>query len=272
MTSLQPAWSQQFDPDVLGAVTSALPSSVTRAWAWDDATGAGVKVAVVDSGIDADHPAVGGVAGAVSVELDADALDGVRFVDGPHEDLFGHGTACAGIIRRVAPDAELYSVRVLGATLKGTGVAFAAGIRWALDHGMQVMNLSLSTRNRDHFATLHELADEAYFRGAMLVGAVNNVDAPSYPSEFATVFSVAARAGTDPFSFAYNPTPPVELGAPGIDVDVPWLGGATMKVTGNSFGAAHITGLVARILSKHPSLTPFQMKTVLHAIADNAAP
>lgn len=271
MSSLQPAWSSQFDAGVLGpAPALGLPQAVDREWAWGGATGAGVKVAVVDSGIDTAHPSVGDIAGAVAIEIDAAAEGGVRYVDGPHEDLFGHGTACAGLIRRVAPDVELYSVRVLGTNLKGTGIAFAAGIRWALDHGMHVANLSLSTRSRDHFATLHELADAAYFNRLMLVSAVNNVLAPSFPSQYSSVFSVAARAGTtDPFSIAYNPSPPAEWGAAGIDIEVPWLGGTTMKVTGNSFAAASVSGLVALILSKHPGLTPFQVKTVLCAVADN---
>ncbi|HEV7886963.1 MAG TPA: S8 family serine peptidase, partial [Acidimicrobiales bacterium] len=173
MTSLLPAWADKFEPDALGPV-AGLPSPLTRDWAWGGATGAGVKVAVVDSGVEAAHPAVGGVAGAVSVDV---GPDGATFTNGPHDDRFGHGTACAGIIRRAAPDVELYSVRVLGPTLKGTGAAFAAGIRWCIDNGMQVLNLSLSTRSKDHFGPLHELADEAYFRGMMLVGAINNVEA-----------------------------------------------------------------------------------------------
>lgn len=276
MTSSPPAWSQQFDADVLGPVSVGLPHPVTRAWAWAGADGAGIKVAVIDSGVDGSHPAVGQVAGGVSVEVDG-ATGDVVFNEGPHEDVFGHGTACAGIIRRAAPAAAIYSVRVLGSTLKGTGAAFSAGIRWALDNGMHVLNLSLSTRNPAHFGPLHALIDEAYFKGVIAVGAVNNVEAPSYPTEYAAVLSVAAQAARpgeayDPLSFACNPSPPVEFGAPGIDVDVPWLNGQTMQVTGNSFAAAHLTGVVARILSKHPGMTPYQMKTVLRALAVNAAP
>jgi subtilisin family serine protease len=188
---------------------------------------------------------------------------------GDHDDLFGHGTACAGIIRRAAPQAELYSVRVLGRRLTGKGTVFAAGLRWAIDHGMQVVNLSLSTANRDHFSLFHDLADRAYFHNVMVVSAANNVEAPSFPSLFSSVFSVAAREGHDPFALDYNPAPPVEFGAPGIDVRVAWLGGGTAQVSGNSFAAAHITGLVARILSKHPGLTPFHVKSVLQGVADN---
>ena len=148
----------------------------------------------------------------------------------------------------------------------------AAGIRWAIDHGMDVVNLSLSTRSADLHGPLHELADEAYFRGTVLVSAVDNSPMPSYPSLYSSVVSVAARPHDGPQAFAYNPEPPVEFGAAGIDVDVAWLDGAVITATGNSFAAPVVAGYVTRLLSKHPGLTPFQVKTVLHAVADNAAP
>lgn len=226
-------------------------------------------MAVVDSGIDAAHAAVGPLAGSVAVEIDARGTRS-EIVDGPHEDLFGHGTACAGIIRIAAPDCDLYSVRVLGAQLGARGTAFAAGLKWAIDAGMNVVNLSLGTAKRDYFSVLHELVDDAYFRNVMVVSAADNVPVASYPSHFSSVFSVAAHERQDPFGFEYNPAPPVEFGAPGIDVDVAWRGGGRSRVTGNSFAAPHVSGLVARILSCHPGLTPFQMKTILHAVADNA--
>lgn len=244
----------------------------TREWAWEGSTGSGVRVAVIDSGIDASHPAVGRVAGWVSVELDPSGVDAIRLVEGPHEDLFGHGTACAGIIRRVAPEADLYSVRVLGQRLSGKGLIFAAGFRWAIEQGITVVNLSLGTTKRELYNVFHTLADEAFFRGMMVVCAANNLPVPTYPAEYASVFSVAAHGATDPFSFDYNPEPPMEFGAPGIDVEVAWLGGSTIRATGNSFAAPHLTGLIARILSKHPGLTPFQMKSVLLALASNASP
>ncbi len=267
----QPAWSDQFAPDRLGRVSVALPSAITREWAWQGATGAGVRVAIVDSGIDGSHPSVGGVQGGVALEYEADLPDGVRVTEGPHADLFGHGTACAAIIRHIAPQSELYSVRVLGSRLTGKGMVFAAGIRWAVEHDMHVVNLSLSTGKHEYFGLFHELVDAAYFRNVMLVCAINNVPAPSYPAQYASVFSVAAHAGTDPMHFDYNPAPPVEFGAPGISLDVAWLDHTTITATGNSFAAPHIAGLVALILSKHPGMTPFQMKTVLCALADNGA-
>jgi subtilisin family serine protease len=220
--------------------------------------------------VDGDHPDVGGVAGGVIVEFDPDADDGVRLIEGTHKDLFGHGTACAAIIRHLAPEAEIYSVRVLGERLTGKGVVFAGGLRWAVDNGMHVVNLSLSTGKRDLFGLFHEIVDEAYFRNVMLVCAVNNVPGPTYPSQYSSVFSVAAHDAKDPFGLSYNPAPPVEFGAPGIEVGVAWAEGGRITATGNSFAAPHIAGLIARLLGKHPGLTPFQVKTLLAAVADNA--
>jgi subtilisin len=267
---VKPAWAWQFDRAVLPHLAASLPATITREWAFGDSTGRGVKVAVIDSGIENGHPAVGTVAGGAVLVPDATAPRGVRTIEGPHEDLFGHGTACAAIIRHVAPEAEIYSIRVLGERLTGRGLVFAEGIRWAIDHGMRVVNLSLSTSRQDYYGLFHELADEAYFKGTMLVCAINNVRGPSYPSQYASVFSVAAHDGSDPFGFDYNPAPPVEFGAPGIDLEVAWAGGKTIRATGNSFAAPHIAGLITRLLGKHPDLTPFQVKSVLMALADNA--
>jgi len=270
---LRPAWSDVFAPGALSRIAPlAGLGGIDKEWAWGGATGAGVDVAVIDSGVDARHPAVREVASAVALSYDPDAEDGVRMEFGPHEDLFGHGTACAGIIRRAAPECRIHSVRVLGERLTGKGLVFAAGLRWAIENGMSVVNMSLSTGRQDYFSVFHDLADQAYFAGVMLVCAMNNVPAPTYPSQYAAVFSVAAHDGTDPFRLDCNPKPPVEFGAPGIDLEVPWLDGGTIRTTGNSFAAPHIAGLVARILSKHPGLTPFEVKTVLRAVADNAQP
>lgn len=226
-------------------------------------------MAVVDSGIDASHPAVGPVQRYAALSYDS-YQETVLTEEGLHEDLFGHGTACAAIIRRTAPECDLMSVRVLGRTLSGKGVVLAAGIRWAMAHGARVVNLSLSTGRADAYALFHEIADQAAFAGVVLVCATNNVPAPTYPGQFSSVISVAAHDGHDPFSLDVNPAPPVDFGAPGIDVDVAWLDGTTILSTGNSFAAPHVAALVARILSKHPDLTPYEVKTVLRAVASNA--
>ena len=266
----RPAYSDAFAPGAIAAEEPILPlDGITREWAWSGSTGRGVKVAVIDSGIDVGHPAIDGrVSGYVAI---SQSEEGLVFDTAPHEDLFGHGTACAGIIRGFAPDCELYSVRVLGAGLIGRGAIFAAGLRWAIEQGMHVCNLSLGTTKADFFGVLHELADLAYFRRVALVTAANNMPRPSFPSVYASVISVASHDEPDTERFYYNPNAPVEFGARGIDVRVAWQDGEWISSTGNSFAAPHITGIVARILGKHPSLTPFQLKAVLRALAANVS-
>ena len=270
-----PAYAQQFVAAAIRELTSTGPiAAITPEWAWGGSTGRGVRVAVVDSGIEWDHPAVGGaVRGGVAIEYDESAEYKTRIDpdDRPH-DLSGHGTACAGIIHALAPDAEIYSVRVLGSDMRGRALQFAEGLDWAIEHGMQVVNLSLSTSRREYYGIFHEIADSAYFKNVVLVSAVNNLPEPSYPSQYSSVVSVAAHGGQDPLTYYYNPSPPVEFGAPGIDVRVAWKDRSYLTCTGNSFAAPHIAGIVALIRAKHPELTPFQVKTVLWACAANVRP
>lgn len=265
-----PAWSDAFASDQVPNLP-ALPLEDARDWAFGGSTGAGVSVAIVDSGVDAGHPAVGGVASAVAMEADDTRDEKYRAVEGPHEDLVGHGTACAAIIRSLAPDVELHSIRVLGPNLKGKGLLFHAGLTWVVEHGYAAANLSLSSKSDAMFGPLHDIADRAYFSRSLLVCAANNQPGPTYPSQFASVLSVACEPGDDPWMLTCNPNPPVEFGARGIDMEVAWTDGGTIVATGNSFAAPHVTAMAALILAKHPGLTPYQVKAVLQAVSNNAA-
>jgi subtilisin family serine protease len=83
------------------------------------------------------------------------------------------------------------------------------------------------------------------------------------------VVSVASHDEDDPFVFYANPAPPVEFFARGVDVPVAWLAGESIRATGNSFATPHMTGICALIRSKHPELTPVQLKNVLYLTASN---
>lgn len=270
--SVLPAWSEPFhEPSGPGdAPFLRLPKAIDRRWAYGDATGRGIRVAVVDSGIDATHPQVGHVDRYVSVDLDDRTETGVVFNEGRHDDLYGHGTACAAIIRALAPEAELVSVRVLGSNLKGSAGAFAYGVEWCIEQGIDVINLSMSTASERWAEMFWELVDLANFRRVMLVSAMNNERKRTIPSELAGVFSVACAPGTDRERIWCNPDGPAEWGAAGIDVDVAWLGGSSIRATGNSFAAPVVAGHLARIAAAHPGISPWQAKTVLSQLAVNA--
>jgi subtilisin family serine protease len=262
-----PAWSLPAGAGDRISIGVDWPASVTRDWALGGSTGKGVRVCILDSGIETGHPRVGEIDGAVAFHRGDD--DEIELEEDNEGDLCGHGTACAGIVRQLAPECGLYSARVLGAGFKGSGPVLLEGLRWAVDQGFEVINMSLSTTKRQFAELLHELADTAYFRRTVLVASAHNMPVESYPWRFSSVISVGSHEETDPLTFFYNPSPPVEFFARGVGVEIAWLGGGTILSTGNSFATPHMSGICALIMSKHPELTPFQLKSVLYLIANN---
>ena len=264
-----PAWS--LPADAVGRIALPIdwPEQVTRDWAFAGSRGEGVTVCILDSGVEPDHPLVGPVDAAFAISLGGDGE--VVAEEDSEGDLCGHGTACAGIVRALAPACTLVSVRVLGAGFTGSGPVLLAGLRWAVDQGYDVINMSLSTTKRDFAGPLHEIADAAYFRRTMLVASAHNMPVESYPWRFASVVSVGSHENDDPLSYFYNPSPPVEFFARGVEIEVAWLGGGTIRSTGNSFATPHIAAVCALVLGKHPGLTPFQLKSILYLTASNVA-
>ncbi|MCH7232163.1 S8 family serine peptidase [Glycomyces sp. L485] len=218
---------------------------------------------VIDSGVEAELLDDGS---AFTMEQRGDEWHVVP--DAPN-DTAGHGTACAGIIRSLAPDCRLTSVRILTGNLRSSGQALAAALSWAIQERFQLINLSLSTRKPDIKEQLHDMADTAWYSGVTLVTAAHNSPVISYPWRFPSVLSVGSHAVADAEHLQWNPTPPVDFFAYGVDVPVNWIGGATRSVSGNSFAAPHVTGMCARILEAHPKFGTSQLRIVLSCIADN---
>jgi len=261
-----PAWSLPASAEEALRVHSPWPPEVSREWAWGSATGAGVRVCILDSGVELEHPLVGEVQRSVAVTK---SEDGIVITDDDAGDLCGHGTACAGIVRMLAPECELTSVRVLGAGYTGSAAVLLAGLEWAIEQRFDIINMSLSTTKKQYVDRLHELADTAYFKRTMLIASAHNMPVDSFPWRFASVISVGSHESPDPYLVYANPSPPVEFFARGLMVEVAWLGGETITATGNSFATPHVAGLCALILSKHPHLTPFQLKSALHLASGN---
>jgi subtilisin family serine protease len=251
-------------------------------------TGRGIKIAVLDSGVEATHPLLEGLALADDLAV---MDDGFRLtaVEGEGKDVFGHGTAIAGIIKRVAPDAEIGSFRVLGQQLRSRTLIIREGVRLALERGYHILNCSFGCGREDHVLHYKDWIDEAYLRGRHIVAACNNQDfmKREWPGHFPTVITVnfgtstsidranvLPRAGgtTSADSFTpdalfYRPGNLVEFIAPGQDIVVAWLAGAIKKVTGSSFAAPYVAGLLARLISGYPSLSPLHTKTLLQKLA-----
>ena len=230
-----------------------------------DKGGKGVRVAVLDSGVNAQHSHVQRVAGGVHVRWQE---DGSLELDSDYRDLLGHGTAVAGVIRAKAPEVELYAVRVFDRELRTHATVVAAAIRWAVEHGMHAVNVSLGTARDEHREIFQAACDEASRRGVILVAASEANEREWFPASFANVIAVAGdeRCGWDehfycPGSavpFRAHPSPRPLPGRP-----------QKFNLRGHSFAAAHITARVAQILAEKQ---PARHEEVVRLLVERAAP
>ena len=231
-------------------------------------TGKGVRIAVIDSGIEIDHPGLFGIkllddlhVVKAGIQIDVKAGDGT--------DIFGHGTAIAGVIRRVAPEAEIGSIRVLGENLASRTVIIREGVRQAIDRGYHILNCSFGCGLPEHIFQYKDWIDEAYLKGIHIVSACNNFDfrKPEWPGYFPTVLTVNMARCEDEHALFYKPGHLVEFAARGVNVMLPWSQRSQKEVTGSSFAAPVASGLLARLLSVIPELKPLEAKSLLHRIA-----
>ncbi len=225
-----------------------------------------IRLAIVDSGIDASHSGVGDIAGGVHIQIGKDGE--VVFLD-DHADCAGHGTACAGIIRKKAPDAALYSVRIFDASLMADGRALIAAIQWCIDNEMDMANLSLGTTDVTFKKSLQKVCRKAIDAGVILVAAESNDGLESYPAVFSEVIGVTGGAIYEPDGFYYRKEQHIECVARGDEQRVCWLNGKHIMTGGNSFAAPHITGIVARLLEQHPKCSVQDIRLLLQEKALN---
>ena len=233
---------------------------------WRSCTGRGISVAIIDSGIDASHfDLKDKVRGAYEAERDGNRI---VFRESHSGDAAGHGTACAGIVAGIAPEAEIHSIKVLGSEGIGDGNAFLSGLEFAIRKGFRVINLSLGTTKPQFSAPLRDLLDRAYQAGCVVVAAANNLPQPSFPSVFSSsVIAVTKSAETDPYKFGFRFGEVIELTAPGVNVRTTWTNNSYKTITGNSFACPHISGILCLLLERYPDLKPFDAKAALFSIA-----
>ena len=234
-----------------------------------EGSGRGIRIAVLDSGIEVNHPELKGLRLVDDLAIVDDGLQ-LTCVPGGGVDMYGHGTAIAGILQQLAPQAELGSFRVLGEQLRSRTAIIREGVRQALDRGYQILHCSFGCTREDQVLQYKDWIDEAYVRGRHIVAACNNYNylKREWPGHFPSVITVNFARTPDPERFYYRPGQLVEFAARGDDLDVPWCGGRRKKVTGSSFAVPHVAGLLARLLSACPQLPPLEAKALLHQIAE----
>jgi Subtilase family len=284
-STLPPAFAAYLQADRSGEQWSL--AATHAAAAWTKATGTGVIVAVIDTGVDATAPDLAGrlVPGGHLAD------DGVTMVSGDVPDSFGHGTHVAGIIAAnknghgitgIAPGAKIMPVDIDVPNL--TGVAIGNALRWAVTHHANVINLSLGVDDMALFAAnakpVCDAAAYAEAHGVVVVASAGNDgdgdNLPQAPADCGTVLSVAALDSTMRVTAWSSFDGTISLAAPGDEIysTVPTFLSTTRYafMSGTSMASPFVAGVAALVLQQHPTWTPAQVRSRLESTAKDLGP
>jgi len=265
--------------------------------AWDITTGdSNIVIAIVDTGVDLDHPDLAAKIWSNPKEIAGNGLDddgngfiddvrGWDFVNGDNvpQDDHSHGTHVAGIaaaetnnslgIAGLSWGARLMPVKVLNEEGEGTYFDVAQGIKYTADQGAKIVNLSLA--GSDYSSVLKDAVDYAHnIMGCLLVGAVGNDNGPvEYPARFPVVVAVAATNASDERAYFSNYGPEVDVAAPGVSIWSSLWNDSYGYKHGTSQAAPYMAGLAALIWSINPTLTQDEVKSIIEqAVEDLGKP
>lgn len=215
------------------------------------ATGAGVRVALIDSGINAQHSHVGFLAGGIAFSVPE---DGIVQMHDDYADRIGHGTALAGILRAKAPRVELYAVKIFSDRLAASITILEAALCWAVAQQMNIINLSLGTANADHRERLREIVARANAAGTLLVASSPPERTDVFPAALPGVIGVAGDDDCGWSEHRYVAGDPIPFRAHSCPRPLPGRGQAH-NFRGHSFASAHLSALLAQLVEQHPRLT-----------------
>lgn len=211
-----------------------------------EGAGRGVRVAIIDSGVNPTHPHVGGVAGGVAIDVGGREHD-------DYLDRLGHGTAVTAAIREKAPEAELFAVKVFDGSLSASVGQLVGAIDWAARHRMRLINLSLGTANAEHEAALRAAVDRAAAGGALIVSACEHEGVRWLPGSLPRVVPVLLDwdCPREAFRMAVGADGVMVFHASGFPRGIPGVP-PEHNLKGISFAVANMTGILTRALETHP--------------------
>jgi subtilisin family serine protease len=243
-------------------------------------SGRGIKIALIDSGVELSHPMLRNFRLVDDIAFELSDSGVVSRTPGRGIDNAGHGTGIVTVIRRVAPEAEIGSFRVLDNNQASKFQIIQEAARLAIDRGYHILNCSIGSRasldRMDVIAHFKPWVDTAYRRGVHIVSACNNSHFrdPEWPGYFPSVITVnMARTDCNNLFFRWDVQEGeysqhlVEFAARGVDVRIGWKNGTEKNGTGSSYAAPHAAGLLARLLSVYPRLKPPVAKALLQEVA-----
>ena len=249
--------------------TPFISPRLTLKWLASHAKGTDIKVAVIDSGVDASHPALKGkvVGGAFVFKDKSDRIVIEETPPSKCHDEYGHGTAVAGIITDLAPKVKIYSVRVLDQYNACTGDVLIAGMKWALDKKIRLLNMSLCTSKPIWIPQIFDLCEQAFVQNSIIVAARRNFGDLGCPAMFSSVISVDRNECPEKLRIHHRPNDMIQFDARGTDIKVLAPGGGHAIQTGTSFATPNVCGIVALLLEIFPRMNAAEVKAALKAFS-----
>ncbi|MFA3782337.1 S8 family serine peptidase [Melioribacteraceae bacterium 4301-Me] len=233
-------------------------------------TGVNIKIAVIDSGIDKSNPVLNRNIYKMKDYTISSAYS--MNDDDICKDFIGHGTACAGIIIKNAPEVELLIIKIFDKELNSSYELLLKAIDFAIEEKVNIINLSLGMTQQRDYSELQQLCNKAYERNIVIVTAENPEGLISYPSCFDNVLSVKAGKIHKKYGYFFNNDSSNIIIARGDHQRVAWLNNKSMFVSGSSFAAPHISGIIALIMQAFPSIGIKQIKEILASNSEIDAP
>jgi subtilisin family serine protease len=224
-----------------------------------------VVVGILDSGVDATHADLANRdIQSFRVEYGDPRPTIVRIEGAINNDTYGHGTAVAGIIAGIAPNARLIDMRILSPDNSSTGDELVAALEVAVAENWRVVNMSLAA-SASIGQRIAPLCERAYYQNQIVVAARRNqpIEDDGFPAAFSSSIGVDFQPLHFPFELLYRGGRPIEYVAAGDQVTVAAPGGGYTVKTGTSFATPAVSGLCALLLGAFPDLRPFELKAVL---------
>lgn len=234
--------------------------------------GAGIDVGVIDTGIDKDHP-----------DLVNNLKGGVNCISSyrSYDDDNGHGTHCAGTIAAddngigvigVAPDANLYAIKVLNSNGSGYLSDVVEGIDWAVSHDLDIISMSLGASTGT--TAMETAVNNAFNHGLLVVAAAGNsgtadlsANTVNFPARYAATIAVAATDSGNVHASFSSTGPAVDVAAPGVSVLSTYYNNQYAYMSGTSMATPHVAGVLAVLKGKYPSLSNTDLRALLEQTA-----
>lgn len=230
--------------------------------------GEGLRIAILDTGVDWNHPMLEGCHKEEDVRCDVSS-NCIQFIDTDEPDPFGHGTAVASVIYRLLPKAKLGSIRVLAGDARGASSVVHEGAKYGIRQGYQVLHCSFGSQILARLPKFKQWIDAAYTEGVHVVAASSNlgVGRTDYPSHFPTVLSVSGKSATNGYALGFLEKYLVQLCMPADGFYVAWKEHGAKLVGGTSFAAPIVTALAGRLLQTWPDANPLELKALMLRLA-----